>query len=80
MTELKITAYAKWDGSTKAMCDISNIAPGRTLGLTNDLHYFILLAAEQPVVVNLEDVVAKNLDGAVFVIDKHLASLMFDFG
>lgn len=80
MIELKVTAYVRWDGSADAARDITNMVPCRTLGLSTELPYFLLLADKQPVTVNLGDVVVKNKYGAVFAVERDLAGLLFEFG
>lgn len=80
MIELKVTACVRWDGSADAVRDINNMAPGRTLGLSTELPYFLLLADKQPATVNLGDVVVKNKYGAVFVVERDIAGLLFEFG
>lgn len=80
MIELKVIACVKWDCSADAARDITNMVPCRTLGLSTELPYFLLLADTQPITVNLGDVVAKNKHGSVFVIGSDIADLLFEFG
>lgn len=80
MIKLKVTACIMWDGSADAVRDITNMVPGRTLGLSTELPYFLLLTDKQPVTVNLGDVVAKNKYGTVFAIERDLVGLLLEFG
>lgn len=80
MIELKVTTCVRWDGSANAARDINNMVPCRTLGLSAELPYFLLLADKQPITVNLGDVVAKNKHGAVFVIMSDIADLLLELG